>query len=328
MQDYELKLYRGVWCLYWREKGQPKRRSTGCTDKGEALKVKEAVEKEDAKAVVNTHTFNVLWDAYHATLTGRPSWKTMNAESVAIKPFFGGLYPLQITEEKCNEYISKRRKQGRKDGTILTELNRVSATLGHAVKKGLIDRKPPMAFPPRPDPKDRYLTKPEFRALLDGAKLPHSKLFLILAISTGARMSAVLQLTWDRIDFERRLIYLRRPGQVGKGRATVPMNANAEAALLAARRATNCDYVVSWGGQPVLSIKKAVKLAAKRAKLAAVSAHVLRHSAAVWMAEDGVSMDEIAQYLGHADVRITFRIYARFSPDYLRKAATSLDYAA
>lgn len=328
MQDCELVLYRGVWCLYWRKNGKPVRRSTGCTDKGEALKVKDQVEKENAKASINTETFAALWEAYKASLGNRPAAKTMSAEEKAVLPFFGPLYPLQITTDKCDEYIAKRRKAGRKDGTILTELNRVSATCGHAVLKGRIDKKPPMSFPPRPDPRDRHLSKPEFRRLLEGARLPHSKLFLILAVSTGARMSAVLQLTWDRIDFERKLIYLRKPGQTGKGRATVPMNAPAELALREAQKASRCDYVVSWGGQPVLSIKKAVMLASERANLADVTAHVLRHSAAVWMAEDGVPMAEIGQYLGHSDSRITERVYARFSPQYLQKAAKSLDFAA
>ena len=55
-----------------------------------------------------------------------------------------------------------------------------------------------------------------------------------------------------------------------------------------------------------------------------VSPHMLRHSAAVWLAEDGHSMHEIAQFLGHDDVKTTTKIYARFSPTHLRKLADSL----
>ena len=47
---------------------------------------------------------------------------------------------------------------------------------------------------------------------------------------------------------------------------------------------------------------------------------------AVWMAEAGVVMDEIAQFLAHTDPRITYRVYARYSPEYLRKAASALDF--
>ncbi len=50
------------------------------------------------------------------------------------------------------------------------------------------------------------------------------------------------------------------------------------------------------------------------------------HSAAVHMAEAGIPMDEIAQYLGHENVDVTRSVYARFSPTYLRKAASVLEY--
>lgn len=37
-------------------------------------------------------------------------------------------------------------------------------------------------------------------------------------------------------------------------------------------------------------------------------------------------MEEIAQYLGHSDSRITSRVYARYSPDFLREAADLLEF--
>jgi len=56
-----------------------------------------------------------------------------------------------------------------------------------------------------------------------------------------------------------------------------------------------------------------------------VTPHTLRHTAAVWLAEAGTPMPEIATYLGHSDSRITERVYARFSPGYLRKASKALE---
>ena len=51
-----------------------------------------------------------------------------------------------------------------------------------------------------------------------------------------------------------------------------------------------------------------------------------RHSAAVWRAEAGVPMMQIAQFLGHTDSRITERTYARFAPEFLALAAESLTW--
>ena len=123
------------------------------------------------------------------------------------------------------------------------------------------------------------------------------------------------------------LIHLRDPDdkKPRKGRAVVPMNGMVRAALSEAREGALSCHVIEWAGKPVLSLKKGMGTAAKKAGLEGVSPHVLRHTAAVWMAEGRVSMDEIAQYLGHEDSRITTKVYARFSPDYLRKAANVLD---
>jgi integrase len=46
------------------------------------------------------------------------------------------------------------------------------------------------------------------------------------------------------------------------------------------------------------------------------------------MAEAGIPIPEIGQYLGHGDLKTTYKIYARFSPDYLKKAASSLELPA
>jgi len=50
-----------------------------------------------------------------------------------------------------------------------------------------------------------------------------------------------------------------------------------------------------------------------------------RQLAACHMAEAGVPMSEISQYLGHSDEKVTRSIYARFSDEHLRKAAAALE---
>lgn len=163
--------------------------------------------------------------------------------------------------------------------------------------------------------------------MLDKAKSPHIELAIRLMIGTGARVAAALELTWDRVDFNRNTIRLANPFDrtARKGRATVPMNDQLRAALQSAHALSRSPYVVEYGGVRVGSIKKGIAATARSAGLDDVTPHVFRHSAAVWMAEDGHSMDEIAQYLGHSDSRITQKIYARFSPTHLRRLADSLE---
>jgi len=84
--------------------------------------------------------------------------------------------------------------------------------------------------------------------------------------------------------------------------------------------------VIEWGGHRVLSIKKGFRAACDRAGLSDVTPHVLRHTAASWMAMAGVPMLEISRYLGHSSVAVTERVYAKLHPDYLKTASEALDW--
>ena len=75
----------------------------------------------------------------------------------------------------------------------------------------------------------------------------------------------------------------------------------------------------------VRSIKKGVAASARRAGVIC-SPHVLRHTAAVHMIQDGHALEEAAHILGHNNPATTFRVYARFSPNHLQRLAASLEF--
>jgi len=233
-----------------------------------------------------------------------------------------------ITVADCRAHVAERRKQGIKEWTIFTELGRLRMVLRWAEKHRLIDKAPYIERPSQPPPREHHLTRDQARKLIEAAEYPHIRLYIIALLTTGARTSALLELTWDRCDFDRERIYLRNPAitRRHKGRAVVPMTRTLKAALLAARTGALSDYVIEWAGKPVQKPRRALARAGRIAGIGHVHPHLLRHSAAVHMAEDGVRMEEIAQYLGHSDANVTRKVYARFSPDYLRKAAASLEY--
>lgn len=175
--------------------------------------------------------------------------------------------------------------------------------------------------------RDRWLTKAEARKLVDAAKSPHVRLFLILGLATGARSNAILDLTWDRVDFTHGTVDYRPPGRVqsNKRRTVVPMNATARAALEEAHKGALTDHVIEFGGRPVASVKKAVERLSKATGIA-VSPHVLRHTCAVWMAQADVPMQKISQYLGHTSQQTTFSIYARYSPSFMADAGAAAEF--
>ncbi len=199
--------------------------------------------------------------------------------------------------------------------------------LNWAVKRHKIDRAPYIERPSQPAPRDRWLSHREIDQLLAAECAPHIRLATVLMLTTGARVGAVLELTWDRVDLENGHIVLRTDFTgPRKGRATVPINATLREALTAAREAALSPYVIEWAGGPVKSIKKGFAHAVANAGLKDVSPHVLRHTAAVHMAAGGVPMEKISQYLGHSSTEVTQRVYARFAPDHLRDAAELLNF--
>jgi integrase len=233
-----------------------------------------------------------------------------------------------LTEDDCQRYIEARRARGRSDSTIWSELSRLRSALRWAENKRLIDRAPKIWLPAPSPPRDRRMTREQVSAFIAACTMPHVKLFAILAATTGARMGAILSLTWDRVDLERGLIHYQDPTmfRTKKGRATTPVNALARGTLIDARAGATTPFVIEWAGQRVRSVKKGIATAGERAGTPWVTAHVFRHSAACILAEAGVPMAEIAQLLGHKDSRMVETVYAKFSPAYLQRAAGTLEF--
>lgn len=328
----KLVLYRGKYAIYSRDdQGNVARRSLGTDDKLEAdRRLQEFKSLQDRRRASRGFTVAQLWEARQKALEGRRTAANMQWSGKAILPFFGHLSPEMINAPLARSYAEKRRAEGRQNGTILTEINHLRSTLSWARKEGMIDVDVALPAPSAPPPRVHFLTKQQAQQFLAACQYHHIKLFTILALTTGARATAILELEWNRVDLDRRLLELRTEETAyRKGRATVPINGSAYEALARAKEVARSPYVIEFRstGEQLQSIKKGIKAAASRAELPWVSPHVFRHSAAVWMAEAGTSMEEIAQFLGHTDINVTRRIYARFSPDHLRRAAQALELA-
>ena len=288
----------------------------------------EALDRIRSEVVKTTGaTVAALWEAYLSERKGRPIEVNMRSSGKPIGAKFGHLRPDQITTEDCRAYAKARAKAGIKPGSVWTELGHLRTCLGWAQKAGLIDRAPAIERPQKPAPRDNHLDRAEVARLLAADCAPHIRLAIILLLATAGRVSAVLGMTWDRVDFERGRIDLREDlTGPRKGRAVVPMNRMARAALQTAKEAALSPWVVEWAGERVGCIRRGFLTACKSAGLKNVQLHTLRHTAAVHMIESGVPIEMIAQYLGHSNPQITFSVYARYSPAFLEDASRALEY--
>ncbi len=327
--------YRKHWAEY-----DPTTRTRRSLHTPDRLKA-EAIfaERQELRKRVKENVGTIV-DEYLAAKEDKPSIRRMREAWVAAKPHFQTKRPADVTDKTIKAFIDARRSSGVSDGTIRKELG----VLRQALRWHDPKNAPAIELPPSPPPRERHLTRDEYIKLLESCDAPHLKLFIRLALNTGARKGALLDLTWDRVDLERGLIALSKGVQTNKRRATVPINGTLKTALLESRKGNISGYVIEYRGKPVKDIKIGFAKACQRASGATIHAkrgrwwaeggnekwddvtpHTLRHTAAVWMAEGGIPISEIAQFLGHTNINITYKVYARFTPDYLRKAASVLD---
>ena len=139
-----------------------------------------------------------------------------------------------------------------------------------------------------------------------------------LLILTGARLSEILTLQWDFVDFERTV--LRLP-ESKTGAKTIYLNPPAVELLAELPRIENNPYVIPGqkDGARLINLGKPWRLIRTEAKLNDVRLHDLRHSFASVGAAAGLSLPVIGALLGHSQAATTQR-YAHLADDPLREA--------
>lgn len=258
------------------------------------------------------------------------NWKTM-------QPFFAHRTPATLTRDDCRTWARQRFAAGRSPWTVNTQLARLRACMHWAAENNYLQKAPPVWVPSRGKHRTRVLSFDEVRKLIEGAGDPHVYLFIVLAVTTGARHMAILDLIWDRVDFEKGLISYDEnlpPDPMSKawrkGRATVPLGRVAREALERAFKGRQTTHVIEHGGKRLKSVREGFANATQRAGLGTwaphpekpdvqvwktdVTPHTLRHTVATWSRERGVELARVAQLLGHADERTTSLIYTHADP--------------
>lgn len=335
---YYVGRHRGSYCAALYVGGERQSRlKIGTSDKEEATRrVRDLNIKRQRASLTGDLTIDAIFELYIADrkAAGKAAIPRMKECRALLKPRFGALLPHQISKRLVADYTEARRNLHCSNSTIRTELGYLSTVLKFAVESEFIPARPHIERPPQSRPRSHmgnyHKSREEMAILVKAAEdTPHLKTWLVLALATAGRPLHILQLTWPRVDFQRSQINLDDPerDRTAKGRALVPMNDAARAALLEARKlSSGSPYVIEWNGKPIQSIKKGLAAVAKKTGIK-VSAYVIRHTAGVWMAENGTPMEEIAQIMGHTNIETTRRIYARFSPGFLQKAVSTLQVA-
>jgi integrase len=326
---YALKQNRlGIWGVHWREDGHRRSVSTGTRDRAEAETYRARLIAGAMAPRISGPTIAHILEAYLDARRDRASYKSMVCIARLLSDYFGPLEPNMVTQPLVNAFARKREADGRSGSTIATDLITLRSAVTYCRKQRMTDQEVLFEMPVRRSPpRDRWLTKDECQRLIASCLAPHLRLFVLIALMTGARREAVLDLTWDRVDMAARRIDFG-PGNGNKRRAVVPVNATLYAALVDANGVRTSPHVVEFGGHRITDVRTGLRAACKRAGISpTVKPHELRHTAATHLAMSGTPMREACRMLGMTEATFE-KVYGKHHPNWLKQAAQALDLQA
>ena len=170
-------------------------------------------------------------------------------------------------------------------------------------------------IPKREQKLPKVLSKQQVMAMIQQTTNKKHKLLLMFLYSGGLRISECLALQWKDIDLDNNIIRVNL-GKGKKDRMTLLAETTKKELFQFALDKQNNSAYIFTGRNGKLTIKSAqliVAQAAKKAKiLLNVTPHMLRHSFATHLLDQGTDIRYIQDLLGHSSLRTT-QIYTHVS---------------
>ncbi len=171
----------------------------------------------------------------------------------------------------------------------------------------------------------RFLSDSERSALFKacrGSQWGKLYLLVLLAITTGARKGELINLLWKDIDFDRQTAYVK----MTKNRQPKVMPLTDDVvAELSKFTGKESELIFNSEIKPdkPYEFYKLWKKALKLAEIEDFRFHDLRHTTASYLAQNGCSLLEIADVLGHKQLEMTKR-YAHLCLDHKQKLINNI----
>lgn len=160
------------------------------------------------------------------------------------------------------------------------------------------------------------LSRDEERRLIESAyRQPGTRGLMVKALlQTGARVSEFINIRVEDVYFEEQEILIRQ-GKGGKSRS-VPILPSLAQELRTHLKGRAVGYLFETNRHAGFSARRVQQLVREIAAQAGitkkVSPHILRHSVATTLLEQGMPLEQIQKFLGHAKIDTT-QIYAETS---------------
>ncbi len=227
--------------------------------------------------------------------------------------------PDELDEEDAKLYLGEMFEDKSKNTIMLA-----AAALKFFYKEVLKKEFTNVRIPKKDRKLPQILSKEEVKSLIDNADNEKSRLMISLLYSSGLRVSELVSMKAEEINFEDGTGWVRR-GKGGKDR-------------LFSLSKPLCDeiekYLEGRGNAFVFSkekplttrnIQKIIKKTKERAGInKKVTPHTLRHSFATHLLEGGTDIRVIQALLGHSNLNTT-QVYTHISSEQIKKVVNPLD---
>jgi integrase len=252
-------------------------------------------------------------------------------------PTFGGKRLDAITNADVQDL--KHGLRDRAPKTVNNVLTVLSVLLKRAVEWNIVDRVPcTIRLLKVTKPTMGFWDFDEYERLVTAARMigPNAGVIVLLGGEAGLRCGEMLGLDWTDVDFAKRHLCVQRSEWHGHVTAPkggrlryVPMTTRLTSTLRAHRHAKSRRVLCRDDGTALShdSVAKAVRRAARAAKVPVSGTHRLRHTFCSHLAMRGAPARAIQEAAGHQDLTTTQR-YMHLSPAALEQAIRLLEQPA
>lgn len=305
--------------------------------------ISQALEYEaDKKHELSLIQRNKLSESYHITVkemcnilleyskaNNSAHQYKQNKHCVRVYKKFFGLYTTinRITPRKVEEFKQFLLDQGLKNSSV----NRYYSSLSKAFNLVIINYQLNIVNPCKCVKKlkednqiIRYLSEEEEKRLF--SVLPtHLQPIIVCALTTGLRLSNILNLKWESIDFKVGFIEILRQENKGHKRIQIPLSQKFRAELeKIGIKDSGYIFINPKTELPYRGIRKSFKTALEQAGIKNFRFHDLRHTVGTRLVAGGSDLQTVKEYLAHSDLKTTQR-YLHPVNENMKKAVAILD---